>query len=202
MPADCSIPAVTEEEIPYHTRYYRKRGRPLMKEKAQSQQYLSPPEEKALVAFILRLSAVDTPIRIKYNLYLRWPFALRADVLRIDPLSHQRRIGFRPSVAATPRSNRGSTGLCCGSVIYDKVVHWFNVIKEELCRSVVLPENVYNMDETGIMLSILGSVKVLVGKDDRRDYRGTGTKRTMVTAIECVSASGEYLNPVSRCGPE
>jgi hypothetical protein len=80
--------------------------------------------------------------------------------------------------------------------VYDKVVHWFDVIKEELCRADVLPENVYNMDETGIMLAMLGAVKVLVGKDDRRDYRGTGTKRTMVTVIECVSASGEYLKPM------
>ena len=46
------------------------------------------------------------------------------------------------------------------------------------------------------MLSMLGTVKVLVGKDDRRGYRGAGVKRTMVTAIECVSASGESLNPM------
>jgi hypothetical protein len=70
------------------------------------------------------------------------------------------------------------------------------VIKAELCRLDVRPENCYNMDEIGIMLSMLGSVKVLVGKDDGRDYRGTGIKRTMVTAIECVLASGEYLNPM------
>jgi len=76
--------------------------------------------------------------------------------------------------------------------IYDKVVHWFEVIEQELHK--VLPENVYNMDETGIMLSMLSSVKVLVGKDDRRGYRGAGVKRTMVTAIECVSGTGEYLN--------
>lgn len=36
----------------------------------------------------------------------------------------------------------------------------------------ITQENVYNMDETGVMLSKLGSVKVLVGQDDRRDYRG------------------------------
>jgi hypothetical protein len=43
-----------ETEVPYHTRYYReRRGCPSMKEKAQSQQYLSPPKEKALVNFIL-----------------------------------------------------------------------------------------------------------------------------------------------------
>jgi hypothetical protein len=60
----------------------------------------------------------------------------------------------------------------------------------------ILPENVYNMDETGVMLSMLGSVKVLVGKDDPRDYRGVGVKRTMVTAIECISADGRSLLPL------
>ncbi len=52
------------------------------------------------------------------------------------------------------------------------------------------------MDETGVMLSMLGSVKVLVGKDDLRDYRGAGVKRTMVSAIECVSADGRSLLPL------
>jgi hypothetical protein len=36
----------------------------------------------------------------------------------------------------------------------------------------ILPENSYNMDETGVMLSMLGSVKVLVGKDDIQAHRG------------------------------
>lgn len=54
----------------------------------------------------------------------------------------------------------------------------------------------YNMDETGVMLSKQGSVKVLVGKDDIRDYRGARVKRKMVTAIECISSDGRYLNPM------
>jgi hypothetical protein len=53
-----------------------------------------------------------------------------------------------------------------------------------------LLKNVYNMDEMGVMLCILSSVKVLVGKDDPRGYRGAGVKQTMVTAIECISANG------------
>jgi hypothetical protein len=40
------------------------------------------------------------------------------------------------------------------------------------------------------MLCMLGSVKVLVSKEDLRDYRGIGVKHTMVTAIECISANG------------
>jgi hypothetical protein len=51
----------------------------------------------------------------------------------------------------------------------------------------------YNMDKTGIILYILGSVKVLLSKDDPRDYRGAGVKRTIVTAIEYISANGRSL---------
>jgi hypothetical protein len=53
--------------------------------------------------------------------------------------------------------------------IYDKGTEWFDVIKDELHKADVLPGNCYNMDETGIMLSMLGAIKVFVGKGDRRD---------------------------------
>lgn len=80
--------------------------------------------------------------------------------------------------------------------IQDKIIHWFEVIRKELHDPVIEPENVYNMDETGVMLSMLGSLKVLVGRDDPRDYRGAGVKRMMVTAIECISADGRSLLPL------
>lgn len=47
----------------------------------------------------------------------------------------------------------------------------------------MLQENVYNIDETGIMLPKLNSIKVLVGKDNKRGYRGVRVKRTTITAI-------------------
>jgi hypothetical protein len=80
--------------------------------------------------------------------------------------------------------------------IYDKVIHWFEVVGKVLEDPAILPENVYNMDETGVMLCMLGSIKVLLSKDDPRDYRGAGVKRTMVTAIECISANGRSLLPM------
>jgi hypothetical protein len=56
-----------------------------------------------------------------------------------------------------------------------------------------LLENVYNIDETGVMLCKLGSVKVLVRKDDPRDYRSTNIKRTIVTIIEYISIDSRSL---------
>lgn len=76
------------------------------------------------------------------------------------------------------------------------MTHWFEVIEKVLQDPAVVPENVYNMDETGVMLSMLSCVKVLVSKDDPRDYRGAGVKRTMVTAIECISGNGRALLPL------
>jgi hypothetical protein len=46
-------------------------------------------------------------------------------------------------------------------------VQWFEVIGKVLEDPAVLLENVYNMDETSVMLSKLNSVKVLVGKDNK-----------------------------------
>jgi hypothetical protein len=60
----------------------------------------------------------------------------------------------------------------------------------------ILTENIYNMDETGVLLSVLNSLKVLVGRNELRDYRGAGVKRTLITAIECISADGRYLYPL------
>jgi hypothetical protein len=80
--------------------------------------------------------------------------------------------------------------------IYDKITHWFKVIGKVLQDPAILPENVYNIDETGVMLCKLGFVKVLIGKDDPRDYRGAGVKRTIMTTIECISANGRSLLPI------
>ncbi|KAF2786345.1 hypothetical protein K505DRAFT_412019 [Melanomma pulvis-pyrius CBS 109.77] len=80
--------------------------------------------------------------------------------------------------------------------IYNKVVKWFKVIRLVLHKPDVLLENVYNIDKTGVMLSMLNSVKVLVSKDDLRGYRGARVKRTIVTAVECISAA--VFNPQTK----
>jgi len=49
------------------------------------------------------------------------------------------------------------------------------------------------MDETGVILYNLGSAKVLISKDNPRDYRGVGIKRTMMTAIEYINKNDKSL---------
>jgi hypothetical protein len=70
------------------------------------------------------------------------------------------------------------------------------VISKVLQDPTILSENADNVDRTRVMLSMLGSVKVLVGRDDLRGHRGASAKRSMVTAIECISADGRSLHPL------
>jgi hypothetical protein len=57
----------------------------------------------------------------------------------------------------------------------------------------IIPENIYNMDEMGVLLSILSSLKVLVSKQDLKNCRGAGVQCTLITVIECISTDGRLL---------
>jgi len=50
-------------------------------------------------------------------------------------------------------------------------------------RPAIILENVYNIDKTSVLLSVLNSLKVLVSKQDLTNYRGTIVKRTLVTNV-------------------
>jgi hypothetical protein len=40
---------------------------------------------------------------------------------------------------------------------------------------------------------MLSFIKVLISKDDPRDYKGAGVKRIIVTIIECISVNSKSL---------
>jgi len=162
-------------------------------------------EEKALLEYVLRMADRGYPLPVKFLRTLavviarrriptsnvvpapsdirppgkNWPQAF----YRRHPELHAKRL--RPLDWARHDVN-----------IYDKMVAWFAVIRQELEKADVLPENIYNMDETGTQLGVLSSLKVLVRHNDTYQHRGTGVKRTMITAIECISADGRALDPL------
>jgi hypothetical protein len=53
------------------------------------------------------------------------------------------------------------------------------------------------MDETGVLLSVLNFLKVLVGKSELRNYRGAGVKRALVTA-QLNSRAHNYVTLTSK----
>jgi hypothetical protein len=60
---------VDRGRVPHTTLHHRARGRRSIEEKARSQQYLAPYED-ALVHFLLQLSDLGQPVRIKHIRFL------------------------------------------------------------------------------------------------------------------------------------
>jgi hypothetical protein len=186
-------------DVPVSTLIHRRLGRRSREEQAQSQQYLTREEEKALVKFLLQMSSLGQPVRIKYLRSLAFSIARQRSTKNKPmkspgknwPRAFEKR---HPEVQA--RRVRSIDWKRHGNNTHEKIAEWFDVIGPVLQDPCVLQENVYNMDETGVMLSMLGSARVLVGKDDRQGHRGAGVKRTMVTAVECISADGRALLPL------
>ena len=185
--------------VPISTLVHRRNGRRSREEQARSQQYLSREEEKGLVRFLLLMANLGHPVRIKFIRSLAFSIARqRSTTTQPDkpPGKNWPKAFAERNPELQARKVKAMDWKRHENNVYDKIIEWFDVIGQVLKDPSVLPGNVYNMDETGVMLSMLGSVKVLVGKDDRRNYRGAGVKRTMVTAVECISADGRALLPL------
>lgn len=185
--------------IPWSTLCYRAHGRQSIEAKAQSQQYLALLEEKAVVEFILQTADLGTPVRIKHIPSIAFTAAChRPEAHRpVKPPDKNWAKAFErrhPKVEA--RKVKALDWNRRERNIYHKIEDRFDVIGKVLNKPAMLHENVHKMDETGVMLSMLGSVKVLVSRQDLQDYRGACVKRTLVTAIECISADGRYLKPM------
>ena len=188
----------------YTTLWHRAHGRPSVQDKAKNQQYLTPSEEEALVKYLVRMANNGFPIPIKYLRSLAFVIACQRSSVFQAPAANET---IRPPGKNWPQAfYKRHPELKAKRVkaldwnrhdknIHGKIQH-FDIVGKELSRTDILLENMYNMDEIGVMLSMLSSLKVLVGKDDLRTYRGAGVKRTMVTAIECISADGRSLLPL------
>jgi hypothetical protein len=185
--------------VPYSTLYQRARGRRSIEAKAQGQQYLAPFEEKAVVDFVLHMAELGTPVRIKYIPSLAFTVTRHrseADRPANPPNKNWTKAFENRHPELKARKVRALDWNRHEKNIYHKIEEWFEVIGKVLGGPDILDENIYNMDETGVMLSMLGSIKVLTGRKDLRDYRGARVKRTVVTVIECISANGRYLKPM------
>lgn len=190
-----------ELNSPTSTERNREHGKQWRREKAAKEQYLTPNEEKGLAAYILRMSQNGYPLAVKalrsLALVIRRQRKKTPDAQGlIEPGKNWPQGFYKRNPQLKPRRMRAMAWDRHDHTIYPKVTEWFSIISEQWERPDVLPENVYNMDETGVLLGKLGSLKVLVGKNELRNYRGASSRRTLITAVECISATGSCLDPL------
>jgi hypothetical protein len=60
---------------------------------------------------------------------------------------------------------------------------------KQLAKRGIVPESVYNVDETGVLLSDLNIVRVLVSRSDVQSCCSVGLRRTMIDIVALSNAS-------------
>ncbi|KAL5344830.1 hypothetical protein ACLOAV_010227 [Pseudogymnoascus australis] len=146
------------KDVPLTTLYYRDHGRPSKEKAAQDKQYLSPSEEKALEKHLKLMSDLGNHVRIKFIGSLAFSIARQRSTMdkAIKPSGKNWPRAFsKRHPALKPRRVKAMDWKRHDNNIYDKITHWFEVIGTVLEDPAILPENVYNMDETGVMLCML-----------------------------------------------
>lgn len=149
--------------------------------------------------FLLRMADLGQPVRIKHIPSLAYSVTRhRSPAARPSkpPGKNWARSFEKRHPTLKARRVRALDWKRHPNKIFDKMTDWFEKIEKVLQDPAVKRWNVYNWDETGIMLSMLGSAKVLISRDDTRNHRGARVERTTVTAVECISADGRYLDPM------
>jgi hypothetical protein len=117
----------------------------------------TPPEEQALVRFLLQMSDLGSPVRIKFLPSLAFVIARQRSTAQraLKPPGKNWAQAFeRRHPELKSRRVRAIDWNRHETNIYDKIMHWFEIMESVLKDPNVLPCNVYNMDETGIMLVV------------------------------------------------
>ena len=167
----------------------RYNGRETRKEAHVKEQKLSKEEEDVLIAWIKvmgRRGIPFTPALVQEY----------ASELAGEPVGETwlRRFAARhPDVKL-----RWTTGLesCRAQALNRTVVReYFHLIHELIAQYHIPAENIYNMDEKGLLLGIGERTRVFVDRTQKTINQVEDGNRELVTVIECVSADGTALKP-------
>lgn len=150
-------------------------------EKAVNQQYLTPQEEKALVAYVLQCAENNFPLPVKALRRLAWLIKRRrlptssatapVEALQLPGKNWPQGLYLRhPELR--PRRLKAIDWTRADENIIDKARQWFELIGKVLANSEIESENIYNMDETGVLLGRSATQKMLVRRDKARRTRG------------------------------
>jgi len=76
------------------------------------------------------------------------------------------------------------------------IEEWFQNYSKFLYEHAIQLEDLWNMDETGFRIGILGGEQVIVLAIVHELYTLSLENRTLITIVELVSASGKVIPPV------
>jgi hypothetical protein len=157
---------------------------------------LSDPEEKALCLYIDRLDRINLSVRPEFITsaanYILKERASKS-ILEEPPLVGpnwttrfiQRHRYFKQRQKKMNSDRQSSENI-------PRVQEYFKQLQEVCAKEGITPDDIWNMDETGFRIGV-GKDQLIVTKRKRAHYFGIPENRESATAIEAISAGGQYI---------
>jgi hypothetical protein len=76
---------------------------------------------------------------------------------------------------------------------FDTIDYFFKLFEELKLKHRVADEDIYNLDEKGVMQGVVGKSRVIIAKYEPNPRTTQSGNREWVTSTECVSATGRKL---------
>ncbi|KAI7722002.1 hypothetical protein KC353_g885 [Hortaea werneckii] len=190
-------------KVPYPTLLGRMSGRKSRSAAHETEQILSPTEEKTLSRWVTRLTRGGFPA--SPALVVEMAEELRRGRVRISKAEPQplRPIGERwldrfksrnPEIAGI--WTRQIDAARFKATNYDGVKRWFDAVTELWAQHQYAADHVYNMDESGFAVGASQSSRALVNIREASSWKQIGSRQEWITAIECVGAAGTAIPPL------
>jgi hypothetical protein len=169
----------------------------------ESEQVLSPTEEKTLARWITRLTRTGFPaspalaVEMAEEIRRERVQLARAATSTLRPIGENWLNRFKsrmPDIAGI--WTRQIDAARYKATNHEGVKRWFDAVTELWVEHQYTPSHVYNMDESGFTVGASQSSRALVNIREASNWKQIGGRQEWITAIECVSASGVVIPPL------
>jgi DDE superfamily endonuclease. len=73
----------------------------------------------------------------------------------------------------------------------DIIKAWFELVNYHVMKNAVEKEDIHNMNKKGVMMEATEKVKVIISKNEKRQYMTASGSQEWVSLIECISVIGK-----------
>ncbi|KAF2185194.1 hypothetical protein K469DRAFT_688019 [Zopfia rhizophila CBS 207.26] len=79
---------------------------------------------------------------------------------------------------------------------YEEIELHFEIFKRKIANSGILPDDIWNFDETGFRVGCGGNQIIITMGNEKSCTIGSKTNRDFLTSVEAISAAGEVIPPM------
>jgi hypothetical protein len=190
-------------EVSLSTLKKRVAGRPSRTTARQNQQNLSPTEEETLLRWITRNTRNGTLLTpgmvmgMAKNLYADRVHLSTTSTLPPATFDHNWLERFKNRFPQLQGIwTRQITRDRFDAATQNTARPWFDAVATAFGGDCPLPDDIYNMDETGFAMGGTLSTRAVVDGHQNQRFKVTPDRGEWITSIECVSAAGRVLPPM------